>query len=244
MKIISKSILYILVLFSLIITGCGGTKEPVEEITNEAVIEGVDIEMRGEIPKQVIANVVGTLPDSCTKINQLSPVKEDSKITVKVSTIRTSGIKCDKNPFPFSESVTLPVFNLPAGVYQVVTQGTNEITGSFEFLKDNTIQSESISSDAIIEKIDIELIDAQPAKVIVTIIGTLKDPCTSLEDIEEVFENNTFKINLITAREAHTMCNSQARVPFEKDIELDISELDPGTYKIDAQGVIETFEIK
>lgn len=241
MKNVLKSTLCFFILFSLIVTGCGGSKEPVEEITNEAVIERVDIDVQGETPKQVIANVVGALPDSCARINQISPVKEASKIVVKISTIRTSGIDCDKNPVPFSENVTLPVFNLPAGVYQVITQGSNEIAGSFEFLEDNTLQSGTVSSDATIEKIDIKLIEDQPTKAAVTITGTLKDPCTSLEDIEQDFDDDTFTMIVITAREAHTMCNSQARVPFEEVIELDISDLEPGTYNVDVQGIIGTF---
>jgi inhibitor of cysteine peptidase len=236
MKHTKHWLFYVFVLLGLLLVKCSKPTEVREEITNEATVDTVEILIRGEVPKQVQVKINGSLSDSCTKIHEVKTDRTNDEFQVNISTIRTIGVECADAIVPFDETVSLPVYNLPAGVYQVTILGSNQVTDSFEFLEDNFPQQESTVTDARVTSINISS-DIYSGWVVVTLTGNLKDPCTSMEGIKYEKEGETFILTVMTSREADTMCNSQALVPFEETIEIDITDMEPGEYTIDAQGV-------
>jgi inhibitor of cysteine peptidase len=243
MSFLNKVLILLALIITLILSSCSQEAEPIEEITDTATIETIEINVRGEVPKQVQVKIIGYLPDSCTKIHDINTERADDSFQIDVVTLRTTGVECSEEQSDFEERVTLPVNNLPAGEYSVIVEGANSKSGSFEFTEDNVLSSSGMQSNATINDLVIDMVDDNPDMVKVTIIGSLKDPCTELEEIEYELEDTTFTIIVKTAREAHTMCNSQAEVPFEEVIELDTSGLSAGEYLVESQEISQTFEI-
>jgi PBP1b-binding outer membrane lipoprotein LpoB len=243
MRNMNKVLILFTLIVPLILSGCSEETEPTEEITDTATIETIEINVRGEVPKQVQVKILGNLPDSCTKIHDINTERTNSSFQIDIITLRTTGVECTEELSDFEERVSLPVNNLPAGKYSVTVEGANSKSGSFEFTEDNVLSASGMQSNATIKDFVIEMVDDNPDTVKVTIIGSLKDPCTELEGTEYELEETTFTIIVKTAREAHTMCNSQAEVPIEEVIELDISGLSAGEYSVESQEISRTFEI-
>jgi inhibitor of cysteine peptidase len=243
MRNMKKMLILLILIIPLILSGCNEEAAPTEEITDTATIESIEINVRGEVPKQVQVMITGHLPDSCTKIHDINTERADNSFQIDIITLRTTGVECSEEQSDFEERVSLPVNNLPAGVYSVTAEGANSKSGSFEFTEDNVLSASGMQSNATIKDLVIDMLDDNPDKVKVTIIGSLKDPCTELEEIEYELEDTTFTIIVKTSREADTMCNSQAEVPFEEVIDIDISGLSAGEYSVESQEISRTFEI-
>ncbi len=240
-----KFTILVLVLLTsvMMLPACSEPPAPSEEITDTANIEDIEVQVRGEVPKQVQVVVEGELPDGCTKINDITTERREYSFEVEITTLRTTGVECSEESYTFTEEVSLPVNNLPAGEYAVIVEGANSMEGSFEFTEDNVMTTASTGGNATVEDLQIDLMEDAPDRVKVTVIGKLKDPCTEMEGIEYELEDGTFLVHVKTAREAHTMCNSQAAVPFDESVELDVSGLEAGEYVVESQDVTATFEL-
>jgi inhibitor of cysteine peptidase len=96
---------------------------------------------------------------------------------------------------------------------------------------------------AVVEDIDVMLLESFPVQVRVVARGYLQDSCTKIARVNQTREGNTFKVGIITERPSGAMC-TQVIVPFEETISLDVAGLKAGTYTVDVNGVTETFEMK
>jgi hypothetical protein len=72
--------------------------------------------------------------------------------------------------------------------------------------------------------------------------GHLPDGCTEIDEVRSSFDedDNTLSVEITTVRDADAVC-TQALVPFEERIQLDVYGLPAGTYTVDVNGVRETF---
>lgn len=95
---------------------------------------------------------------------------------------------------------------------------------------------------ARVEQIEILILESFPVRVNVIARGNLPDGCTRIDQIEQQRQGNTFLVTITTARPADQMC-TQALVPFEQVISLDVAGLKAGTYTVDVNGVQDTFEL-
>ncbi|NPE28170.1 hypothetical protein HNV12_09395 [Methanococcoides sp. SA1] len=102
---------------------------------------------------------------------------------------------------------------------------------------------EYITGEAIVDDIEIMLMESFPLQVSVTAIGNLPDGCTFIdeENIEIINTGNGFDIALKTKRPKDVAC-TQALVPFEVNIPLDVHGLEKGVYTVNVNGVTDTFE--
>ncbi|WP_052402892.1 protease inhibitor I42 family protein [Methanococcoides methylutens] len=103
--------------------------------------------------------------------------------------------------------------------------------------------TEYIIRDAMVDDIEIFMMESFPLQVSVGATGYLPDGCTVIdeENIEVTRDGNTFNVALKTKRPADAMC-TQALVPFEVNIPLDVYGLEAGVYTVDVNGVTDTFE--
>lgn len=103
--------------------------------------------------------------------------------------------------------------------------------------------TEYIIRDAVVDEIEIFMMESFPLQVSVRAAGYLPDGCTFIdEDSIEVTRNgNTFNVVLKTKRPADAIC-TQALVPFEANIPLDVYGLEAGVYTVNVNGVTDTFE--
>ena len=105
-----------------------------------------------------------------------------------------------------------------------------------------TPSGEVVYGDADVEEVEVLLMESFPIQVAVIARGNLPDGCTEIDDVQTSFdeESKTFSVEITTVRDPDAVC-TQALVPFEERIELDVRGLPAGTYTVDVNGVRETF---
>jgi inhibitor of cysteine peptidase len=89
--------------------------------------------------------------------------------------------------------------------------------------------------DAVVETLEVLLIETLPADATVNITGYLPDGCTKLDEITVERQEDEFILSLITRTPAGDVVCTQALVPFEESVDLDILGLEAGTYTVIAQ---------
>jgi len=100
----------------------------------------------------------------------------------------------------------------------------------------------SFQQQAIVDQIQINVMESFPLQVSVTVTGNLPDGCTTLEEIQALqVDEHTFEIRVFTNRMIDALC-TQALVPFEENVQLDVYKLPAGTYTVKAYDLIETFK--
>jgi hypothetical protein len=98
------------------------------------------------------------------------------------------------------------------------------------------------SATAKVDSIDMLMLESFPVQINVVAKGNLPDGCTTVDQVTQVRQDHTFKVTITTARPAGLMC-TQALVPFEETIGLDVYGLKAGTYTVDVNGVTGTFTL-
>ncbi|MHB8134558.1 MAG: hypothetical protein ACYDH1_10090 [Anaerolineaceae bacterium] len=101
----------------------------------------------------------------------------------------------------------------------------------------------SYQQQAYVDQIQINLMESFPLQVSVTVTGNLPDGCTTLEEIQALqVDDQTFEIRVFTNRMIDALC-TQALVPFEENVNLDVRNLPAGTYTVKAYDLLETFTL-
>ena len=75
-------------------------------------------------PVQVIVEVTGYLPDSCTAHHETHQAQEGNTITIQITTIRPKNIACATVITEYQEQVFIGT--LPAGDYTVIVNGVEQ----------------------------------------------------------------------------------------------------------------------
>ncbi len=86
-------------------------------------IESVLVVYPPSWPEEIQIVVNGFLPDGCTEIYMIDPVRYENKYTVKIYTKREVGIECTAALEPFEETITLDANGLNGGNYSVDVYG-------------------------------------------------------------------------------------------------------------------------
>jgi len=99
-----------------------------------------------------------------------------------------------------------------------------------------------IHGTAHVEEVDLLIMESFPVQVAAVARGYLPDGCTAIDQVRSSFDadSNTFSVTISTVRDKDAMC-TQATVPFEERVELDVYGLPAGTYTVDVSGVQKTF---
>lgn len=99
-----------------------------------------------------------------------------------------------------------------------------------------------VIGEAVVEKIDITLLESFPVQVNVLATGYTPDGCTKVGDVNQRFTDGTFFITLETKKPIDAENCTQAIMPFEKMISLSgVVGLKKGTYKVDLNGITGQF---
>ena len=101
---------------------------------------------------------------------------------------------------------------------------------------------EVIVGAALVDSADVLIMESFPVQVAVVVEGNLPDGCTELTSPSVRRDGTRFVIELPTERPADAMC-TEALVPFEVRVPLDVLGLSAGTYTVDVHGVTTTFEL-
>ena len=97
---------------------------------------------------------------------------------------------------------------------------------------------------ATVESIEILIAESFPVQVFAVLRGYLGDGCTTISSINAHGPlANRFHIEITTERPAGALC-TQALVPFEHNVLLDVHGLPQGGYEVVAGGVSASFTLR
>lgn len=227
---------------TLFLAACGGVVQPTASPTPQPVdglasVETVDLLMLESFPLQVGAIAHGTLPDICTKINQVKQVRSGNDFKVTITTHSEQGADCPATELlnRFDETFALDVYGLAAGTYTVSVNG---VTTSFTFESDNILPDAPNPDStpgggmaigiAPVESVSVDVIS--PANIRIVIHGYFPDGCTSLNTISEALAGSVVRLTVETQRPAEATC-TQAIVEFQETYTL-VTQLSRGTYTL------------
>lgn len=95
---------------------------------------------------------------------------------------------------------------------------------------------------ATVDSIELMIMESFPVQVSVRARGDLPDGCTEIDEIETTQNGTAFEVTITTLRAADAVC-TEALVPFDETIELDVLNLPAGTYTVDVNGRSGTFNL-
>jgi inhibitor of cysteine peptidase len=93
---------------------------------------------------------------------------------------------------------------------------------------------------AFFDSVDIVFLESFPLQVHAVLKGNFPDSCTSIYRNEAKREGNVFDIKVFTKRPVNAFC-SEALVPFEHTVPLDVYGLTAGSYSVKAYNVFSEF---
>lgn len=102
--------------------------------------------------------------------------------------------------------------------------------------------NEPTRGQAIVNSIDAQILESFPVQVNVVARGDLPDSCTQIDEIITQQSGDTFRVAITTLRQPELAC-SQALVPFEQSIPLDVVGLPAGTYTVLVNGTSGSFTL-
>ncbi|MCB0167043.1 MAG: hypothetical protein KDI79_22640 [Anaerolineae bacterium] len=91
--------------------------------------------------------------------------------------------------------------------------------------------NELIYAEAQVTSANVAILESFPVQVNLIVQGNFPDGCTTIDQVSQRQQDNTFFVNLITARPADAMC-TQDIVPFEEIVALDVTGLEAGQYQV------------
>lgn len=117
--------------------------------------------------------------------------------------------------------------------------------GTGENYNNNTGSSEYVYDDAIVEDVEIMILESFPVQARAVASGYLPDGCTKIDEANTTIERNgnVFNVSIRTIRPRDAIC-TEAIVPFEQTVNLDVYGLDKGTYTVNVNGIEKTFELQ
>ncbi|HXV42330.1 MAG TPA: NBR1-Ig-like domain-containing protein, partial [Anaerolineae bacterium] len=100
-------------------------------------------------------------------------------------------------------------------------------------------------NEAVIDTVEILLLETPPAQVNAVIKGKLPDACVTIERINQQLVGNAFIVTIVTHRQPDVGCIAQLQ-PFEETLPLEVAGLPTGAYTVTVRGtnsVSSTFEL-
>ena len=100
----------------------------------------------------------------------------------------------------------------------------------------------TITGEAIVESIEVRILESDPVQIEAVVRGFLPDACTTLADSSVGLAGNSYQITLTTSRPADRMC-AQMVTRFEQVVKLGSPEPATGAYEVRAGAVVESFTL-
>jgi len=111
--------------------------------------------------------------------------------------------------------------------------------------QDNKSESQDgdyIYGTAVVQSTEILVFESFPVQIHVLAKGYLPDGCTGIDRVEAKRDGNNFTVTITTKRPKDMMC-TQAIVPYEEKVPLDVYGLKAGTYDVNVNTVTDSFEL-
>lgn len=209
------------------------------------LIDGVEVEVGAGSPIPVFVTVYGSLPDTCSQVEFVKQKQDGANFVVTVSTVPSEDAACLSDTLPFRMTIPLNVLDLPVGSYTVEVNGSRadfEIENSISTADLRTAEMPNYKDDVQVDDVSVEIGVGSPIPVHAIVSANLPKSCGQLGEVQLKRDGNTFFVRLIAELPAQTDCNNDA-LPFRLEIPLNIVNLPEGTYEVNVNGVVTTFEI-
>ena len=100
-----------------------------------------------------------------------------------------------------------------------------------------------VTGVALVQSVEIQILESQPLRVNAIVRGQLPDAgCTTIFSVNQVRNGDTITVTLTTTTDPVALC-AQALTPFEQVVALEVSNLTPGQYKVNVNGVEQSFDL-
>ncbi len=97
---------------------------------------------------------------------------------------------------------------------------------------------------AVIQSVEVQILENSPLQVNAILRGQLPDAgCTTISAVNQVRDSNTFKLRLTTTTTDPLALCALALTPFEHVVALDVRNLPPAKYSVNANGIAQPFEL-
>lgn len=102
-----------------------------------------------------------------------------------------------------------------------------------------------VSGTAVVEGLQVMILESFPVQVHLSVSGYLPDGCTEIDEdgITEQRDGFNYTVNIPTKRPADMAC-TQAIVPYNINVPIDVYGIEKGIYTVDVNGVQTTFELQ
>ena len=97
--------------------------------------------------------------------------------------------------------------------------------------------------EATFESLEVLILESFPVQVQVIVSGYLPDGCVTLDEIVSARDGFDFTLRPVTHRPAGEVECTEALVPFEESVPLEVFGLEAGTYTVHAQEQTATFRL-
>ena len=98
------------------------------------------------------------------------------------------------------------------------------------------------TGEAIIERVEVRIVAANPVQIEAAVRGQLPDSCSFIQDASVGVEGNIFTLRLTTSRQLDQRC-IQILTPFEQIVRLGSPEPAAGAYEVHVGQVVESFTL-
>ena len=207
----------------------------------EAQIEEVQLRMTRSIPVQVIASIRGYLPGGCAELGEITQWVDGDRIHIQVLTRIPLGVPCTMALVGFSEQVPVETEGLEPGTYIVDVNGV-ETELVWEGAMVGPQVGEYLYGDALVDTFQVLVMESHPVQIALVIEGNYRDGCTELSEITQEVRGDRIVIQVRTQRPKDAMC-TQALVPFSERYRLDLTDIEPGTYTLEVNGITDKLDL-
>lgn len=145
----------------------------------------------------------------------------------------------------FLMAIALAACNMPASnPNQPQSNGSETPPTTTQDLQtpDTGTGTATISGLASVDSIEILTLESFPVQIQVIARGNLPDGCTTIDETLSERTDTLFRVTITTERPSEAAC-TEALVPFEHVIGLDVFGLPAGEYEVDVNGVKGSFEL-
>jgi len=193
-----------------------------------------------------VLRIEGDLADGCTQIDHIVQERTAYGLSVTVLTARPLGALCTQALVPFVRDVQLDTSGMTDGDYLVNVHGVQAALTLSPPEEDEPsrlpMAADALERAAALDSMDVMTLESYPVQVRVLIRGYYPDGCTCLGKVRQSVEGERILLQVFTTRPRDAMC-TQALVPFEESIPVDVRDLTPGSYVLEVNGLTQPLDI-
>lgn len=229
---------FLILMITLLAMACAPATSaaPIDE--TEVRVDSIDLLILESFPVQVRAQLQGTTRSGCLVIDAVNATREGETFEISFTTSQLENARCTDERQPFEQSVALDVLGLPAGTYTV---RAGDVSETFELSVDNVLQEAPAGTEVFVDSLGAFIDSSTPKQVNVLVSGNVANSCVRLDDILAERIDDTFTLTAIASREGE-IC-TEALMPFEHTVTIDIEGVQPGTYSVSMDNAETTFEV-